>query len=145
MGFHVDANMQVKKTAEREGVEVLNYTVIYKLLDDIKKILTGLLEPEILEVILGRAEVKRIFMTKKKEMIIGCKVLNGKIEKVKVRVFRKEVQVGEGQITTLRKVDQIVNEVSEGNDCGILYSGFMPLEEGDILEAYKMEKRVRTL
>lgn len=145
MGFHTGANFHVKKTAEREGVEVLTYTIIYKLLDDIKKILTGLLEPEIIETILGRAEVKKIFMTERKQMIVGCKVINGHIEKTKVRVFRNEQQVGEGQIQSLRKVDQTVHEVSEGNECGIMYTGFLPLQEGDVLEAYKMEKRVRTL
>jgi len=145
MGFHTDANQHVKKTAEREGVEILLYTVIYKLLDDIKKILTGLLEPEVIEVILGRAQVMRIFMTEKKQMIVGCKVLNGLMRRVKVRVFRNEQLVGEGQIVQLRKVDMNVNEVSEGNDCGILYQGFMPLKAGDILEAYMMDQRVRTL
>ncbi len=145
MGFHVNANFNVKRTAEREGVELLQYTVIYQMLDDIKKILTGLLEPEIVETILGQAEVKRIFMTEKKEMIVGCKVVHGHIEKVKVRIFRNEEKVGDGQINSLRKVDQSVSDVQEGNDCGILYSGFLPLKEGDVLEAYKMEKRVRTL
>lgn len=145
MGFHVAANFNVKRTAEREGIEILNYTVIYQLLDDIKKILTGLLEPEVIEVILGQAEVKRIFMTERKEMIVGCKVIHGHMEKVKVRVFRNNEKVGDGLINSLRKVDQSVNDVQEGNDCGILYSGFLPLKEGDVLEAYKMEKRVRTL
>jgi translation initiation factor IF-2 len=145
MGFHVSANFNVKRTAEREGIEILNYTVIYQMLDDIRKILTGLLEPEIIEVILGQAEVKRIFMTEKKEMIVGCKVVHGHIEKVKVRIFRNNEKVGDGMINSLRKVDQSVNDVQEGNDCGILYSGFLPLLEGDTIEAYKMEKRVRTL
>ena len=145
MAFHAGVNAQVRKTAERENVEVLHYTVIYKLMDDIKKILTGLLEPEIVETIVGKAEIKKIFMTKRKEMIIGCKVISGKIEKVKVRVFRNENEVGEGKIDTLKIVDEKVNEVPEGKDCGILYTGFLPLQEGDILEAYKLEKRVRTL
>jgi translation initiation factor IF-2 len=145
MGFHTDANLHVKKTAEREGVEVLIYTVIYKLLDDIKKILTGLLEPEVVEVIMGQAEVKQIFMTEKKQMIVGCKVIKGHIEKAKLRIFRNEQQVGDGQINSLRKGKDQAHDISEGNECGIMYTGFMPLLEGDILEAYKMEKRVRTL
>ncbi len=145
MGFHVEANFNVKRSAEREGVEVLTYKVIYKLLDDIKKILTGLLEPEILEVILGQAEIKKIFMTEKREMIVGCKVIKGHVERVKVRVFRNNEKVGDGQILSLRKGEASSNEIQEGNDCGILYSGFLPLKEGDVLEAYKMEKRVRTL
>ena len=146
MGFHVDVPLQVKRAAEREHVEVLQYTIIYQLLDDIKKILTGLLEPEIVENILGRAEVKKVFMTEKKEMIVGCKVIKGHIEnKAKVRVFRKDEMVGEGTINTLKSFEKNVNEVNEGNDCGIRYEGFMPLLEEDILEAYKMEKRIRTL
>lgn len=145
MAFHAGVNAQVKKTAERENVEVLQYTVIYKLMDDIKKILSGLLEPEIVETIIGKAEVKKIFMTKKKEMIVGCKVIDGRIEKVNVRIFRNEEEVGEGKVETLKIVDDKVNEVPEGKECGILYTGFLPLQEGDILEAYKQEKRVRTL
>ena len=146
MGFHVDVPLQVKKVAEREHVEVLNYTIIYQLLDDIKKILTGLLEPEIIENILGRAEVRKVFFTEKKEMIVGCRVVKGHVEnKAKVRVFRGDQMVGEGVINTLKSFEKNVNEVGEGNDCGIRYEGFMPLLENDALEAYKMEKRIRTL
>lgn len=145
MGFHTGLHSNVNTIAERENVEIMQYTVIYKLLDDVTKILNGLLEPEMVETVVGSALVKQIFMTKKKEMIIGCKVLKGKIEKVKVRVYRKEELIGEGRINTLRKVDQQVNEVGEGGECGILYSGFMPLQEDDVLEAYKIEKRIRTL
>ncbi len=145
MGFHTGLGKNVKEIAERENVEVLQYTIIYKLLDDIKKILNGLLEPEILEVVLGQALVKQIFMTKKKEMIVGCKVISGKILKERVRVFRNEELVGEGRINTLRKGDSTIHEVPEGQECGILYSGFMPLLEGDVLEAYRNEKRIRTL
>lgn len=145
MAFHTNANVNVRRLAERENVEILQYEVIYKLLDDVKKILTGLLEPEEIETIVGKAEVKQIFLTKKKEMIVGCKVTEGQLEKVKVRVFRDGEKVGEGMINSLRKVDESVKTVKEGNECGIQYSGFLPLQEGDILEAFKMEKRVRTL
>lgn len=145
MGFHTDLGKNVKEVAERENVEVLQYTVIYKLLDDIKKILTGLLEPEIIEVVVGKALVKQIFMTKKKEMIVGCKVISGKMQKERVRIFRNETQVGEGRIESLRKGEQTTHEIPEGQECGILYSGFLPLMEGDVLEAYKNEKRIRTL
>ncbi|MFA5829716.1 MAG: translation initiation factor IF-2 [Candidatus Gracilibacteria bacterium] len=146
MGFHVEANLNVKRLADRERVEVLNYTIIYKLLDDVKKILTGLLEPEMIENILGRAQVKMVFMTGKKDMVVGCKVLKGYIEnKVKLRVFRKDLLVGEGQIISLRHGEKPVHEIADGNECGMRYEGFMPLMEGDELEAYKIEKRIRTL
>ncbi|MCA9374607.1 translation initiation factor IF-2, partial [Candidatus Peregrinibacteria bacterium] len=145
MGFHVDANVQVKRVAERENVEILHYDIIYKLLEDIRNILNGMLEPEDVEVILGKAKVKQVFMTKKKEMIVGCKVESGHVEKVKVRVFRKEELIGEGRIGALKKVDESVHEVAENQECGILFVGDLKLEEGDILEAYKTEQRVRTL
>ncbi|MCC7197230.1 translation initiation factor IF-2, partial [Candidatus Peregrinibacteria bacterium] len=98
-----------------------------------------------IETILGKAEVRKVFMTEKKQMIVGCKIISGHVERVKVRVFRKDEKVGDGNITTLKHFDKNVNEVTEGNECGIMYTGFMPLVEGDVLEAYKMEKRVRTL
>jgi translation initiation factor IF-2 len=146
MGFHVAVPAQVKKAAEREKTDVVLYTIIYDLLENIEKILTGMLEPEIVEVILGRAEVKQIFFTKKKEMIVGCKVKNGKmVNKAKFRIFRGEEKVGEGEILSLQKGQEHSKEVMEGNDCGIKFKGNVPLEEGDILEPYTQEERQRTL
>ncbi len=151
VAFHADFDSPyVEKTAEREGVEVKKYSVIYDLLEDIKKILSGLLEPEIIEVILGRMEVKQIFLTKRNEMIVGCKVLSGKIVKdAKLKVLRgktaedEENVVGHGQIKSLKKVDKDVAEISEGNDCGIKYVGDVDVEERDILVAYKEEEKMR--
>ncbi|MBD3328716.1 translation initiation factor IF-2 [Candidatus Peregrinibacteria bacterium] len=146
MGFHTGITPNVKKIAERENIEVLHYNIIYKLLDDITKILTGMLEPEEIETVVGTAIVKQIFMTKKKEMIVGCKVEKGQLEKVKVRIYRNEELQGEGRINGLKRVDKEVKEVPENQECGVLYSGeVFPLQEGDIIEAYKMEKRIRTL
>jgi translation initiation factor IF-2 len=145
IGFNVKLHTNVKEVAEREHTEIMQYNIIYKLIDDVRKILTGLLEPENIEVVVGRAEVRQVFLTKKKEMIVGCKIVDGKMQKVKVRIIRKDEIVGEGRVDSLRKVDKNVPEVSEGNDCGILYSGYLPLFEGDILEGYKTEKRVKTL
>lgn len=153
MAFHSDFDSAyVEKTAGREGVEVRRYTVIYDLIEDVKKILTGLLEPEVVKVVLGRAVVKQIFLTKKKDMIVGCKVLSGKIEnKSKIGVIRgnnaedNENFVGEGFIESLRKVDKEVSEIGEGNDCGIKYSGPISLEVDDIIECFKEEEKRRTI
>lgn len=146
IGFHTQTPMQVERTAEREKVEILHYTIIYKLIDDLKKLLSGLLEPEIVEIPLGKAEVRKIFFSGKKEMIIGCKVTNGRAEnKAKAKVMRGDEKVGEIQITSLRKVDEKVEEIKEGNECGIKFSGYKEIEEGDILEFYKEEERIRTL
>lgn len=153
VGFHSDFDAPyVEKTAEREGVEVRKYTIIYNLLEELTKLLSGLLEPEIVEVIIGRAEVKMIFLTKKKEMVIGCRVLSGKLEnKAKLRVIRGVTKedtdnvVGMGTLESLRKVDEVVHEIGAGNECGIKFSGDVALEVGDILEAFRQEKKIRTV
>ncbi len=151
--FHTDFDSPyVDKTADREGVEVKKYTVIYALLEDIKKILSGLLDAEIVRKVLGRAQIKQIFLTKKKEMIIGGKVLSGKLQnKAKFDILRgkdeegEDKVAGEGRITSLRKVDKEVKEIGEGNDCGMKVNSDIPIEEGDIFEVYIEEEKHRTL
>ena len=146
VGFHVAPNTNANKIADKEKVEIQTYEVIYKLLDDMTKILTGMLKPELIEKILGRSEVKQIFFTKKKTMIIGCRVHSGIIEnKAKIRLIRKDAVIGEGIVTNLRSYEKNVKEVKEGNECGIQINVDLPIEEGDILEAYKEEEKMRTL
>ena len=142
----------VGKIATHENVEIKKYSIIYDLLEDIKKILSGLLEPEIFEVVLGRAQVLQVFFHKKNDMIIGCKVLSGKLQsKVKVRIIRNKANdsvdqiVGVGLIDSLRKNEEVVREIGEGNDCGIKYKGEILLQEGDILEAYREDQKTRTI
>ncbi|MBI4232167.1 translation initiation factor IF-2 [Candidatus Peregrinibacteria bacterium] len=153
VSFHSNFDSaSVGKIAERENVEVKHYSVIYDLLEDIKKYLSGLLEPEVIENIIGRAEIKQIFLTKKKEIIIGCRVLSGKIQvKSKVRVIRgrnaedEDNIVGNGEVASLRKIDETVNEIKEGNECGIKFVGDLGVQEGDVLEAYVLEKKQRSI
>ncbi len=153
MAFHTKLHSpNVEKIAEREGVEVKSYSVIYDLIEEVKKILSGLLEPEVVEVTLGRAKVKQIFLTKKKEMVLGCGILSGKITKnSKLRVIRgvtnedEDNVVGAGEILSLRKVDKEVDELKSGNDCGIRFKGDFKIEEGDILECYIEEEKIRTI
>lgn len=146
IGFHVIIPAQVKNTAEREKIDVVIYKIIYELLDNIEKLLTGMLEPEVVEVVLGRAEVKQVFFTKKDEQIIGCKVTEGKIvNKGKLRILRNSELVGTGDVLTLQKGKDIAKDVAFGNDCGIKYKGTVLLQENDILEAYASEERKRTL
>ena len=142
----------VSKTAEREMVEVRQYKIIYNLLEDVNKILSGLMEPEIVETLLGRAELKKVFLTKKKETIIGARVLSGKMEsKAKLRVVRgrnaadEENVVGEAFINSLRKAEETVDEIKEGNECGMKIISEFALQEGDILVAYKQEQRKRII
>ncbi|MBT6068467.1 translation initiation factor IF-2 [Candidatus Peregrinibacteria bacterium] len=144
--FHVEAPMQVERLAEKGNVQILKYQIIYNLLDEVKNLLGGLLEPEIVELDLGHLEVKGIFYTKRKEMIIGGKVTKGVMQnKVKVRVFRGEGQVADGYISSLQKGEKTIDEVKSGNECGIKFGGNFKIEIGDVLKAYKSETRMRTL
>lgn len=147
LGFHVKAPAQVNALSERENVEIAHYEVIYKLVDDVKKILTGLLEPEFVEKELGEMEAKMIFFSKKKEMIVGCYVKSGIVQNnIKIRVYRNNELVGETQIVSLQKNQDTLKEIKEGNECGIkIHGGSAKIEVGDILKPYKVEKKMRTL
>ncbi len=146
IGFHVDVPAQVEKTAEREGVDILKYKIIYKLIEDITKLLAGLIEPEIVEVEIGKAEVKQIFFSGKKQMIIGCKVTNGKVQKgAKARLIRDEETVEEVEIDQLKRVKENVDEIKADSECGIKLKGRHDVREGDIIEVFKLEKKIRTL
>lgn len=146
IGFHVDLPTQTEKTAEREKVEVLKYTIIYNLIEDMRKLLAGLIEPVIEEVEIGKAEVKKIFFTGKKDMIIGCKILNGLVKKkAKAKLIRDGEEVDRVVIDQLRKVNEAVEEIKEGNECGIKLVGKHEVLEGDLLVVFKEEKKIRTL
>ncbi|MDX9971020.1 MAG: translation initiation factor IF-2 [Candidatus Gracilibacteria bacterium] len=152
IGFDVDYNTpNVKKLAERDKIEVRLYRIIYKLIEDVTMLLSGLIAPEQVEVILGRAKVRQVFFKKKNEMILGLGVINGKlVNKAKLKVFKagkssEETPDGLGEIKSLRKVDKEVKEINEGNDCGIKFVGDPIVEEGDILEAYIIEEKKRNL
>ena len=148
VGFHADFDSpHVKNTAYNERVEVRNYKIIYELIDDVKKLLGGLLEPEVVVVELGKAEVLQIFWTKKKEMIVGCKVTSGKITKdAKLRIIRgSEKLADDAKLASLQRGENAVNEVVDGEECGIKYAGNIKLQAGDILEAYRFDKVHRGL
>jgi len=146
IGFQVDTPSQSEKIAEREHIQILKYDIIYKLIEDLTKILAGLLEPEILEVILGTAEVRKIFFKRKNEQVIGCKIVKGKmVNKVKARLKRGAILIGEITIGSLKRVDEAADEIKEGNECGMKLNTNLEIQEGDIIEAYKLEKKIRTL
>ncbi len=146
IGFHTDVPSQVDRLAERHHTEVSVYKVIYELIDDLKKILSGLLEPEDVIVELGKAKVLKIFFTGKGEMVVGCKITSGKAAiNSKARVFRAKEEIGEGDIVGLKLVNEDVKELDKGNECGFRFKGKLKVEEGDILEMYRKETRHKTL
>ena len=149
IGFNALVSPRVKRISEKEGVEVQNYDIIYNLIDDVKKILTGLLEPEILEITVGELFAKKIFYTKKKMMIVGCEIKKGFAELgASVKIFRGEEQekpVGIGKIAVLQHFERKLDRLEEGNECGIQFEGKVEILEGDRLELWKSEKRMKTL
>jgi translation initiation factor IF-2 len=135
--------LDVLRTAEREGVKVREYLVLYELLDEVEKLLRGLVEPEEQETVLGHLEVRGVFLTKKSEQIIGGKVTDGIIKRVPFRLQRDNVQIGTGRILSLKHVDKDIKEAKEGSECGMRVESSVPVMEGDVLEAYLREFKKR--
>jgi len=146
IGFHTGVSPQVNRLAERHHTEVSVYKVIYELIDDLRKILSGLLEPETVVVELGKAKILQIFFTGKNEMVAGCKITAGKVEvNADINVFRDKEQIGIGKAVGLKLVNEDVKEIEKGSECGIRYKGKIKLQEGDIFEFSKEETRHKTL
>jgi len=140
IGFNVKADGAAQRQAQKEGVDIRYYDVIYRLIDDIQAALTGMLEPTFHEVIEGHAEVIQTFKAGK-NIIAGCRITDGKITRSsQARILRKDVKVFDGKIASLRRGKDDVREVASGYECGILLEDFTEFEIGDIIEAYSQEK-----
>jgi len=141
IGFHTRIDLTAKELSRAESVEIKLYDIIYEVIEDVRKGMEGLLEPTVRETILGRAEVRQLFRASKGETVAGSYVVSGKIvENAGARVIRGEKIVHEGSIASLRRFKDTVREVKEGMECGIRLLNLDDLKEGDIIEAYKMEK-----
>ncbi len=141
LAFNVGFEVGAERTAERLGVEVREYRIIYRLLEDVEAALQGLLEPEYAEVVVGRAEIREIFPGRRGVRIAGCRVLDGRIVRQgNIRVTRDNEVVTETQIGSLRHFRDEVNQATAGTDCGIVLDGFNEFEEGDLIVAYRMER-----
>ncbi len=141
IGFNVQADSPAKRLAETEGVSIRSYDIIYRLTEDIEKALKGMLAPEEVETVIGHAEVRAVFSISKLGKIAGCRVTDGEIRRnARLRVLRKGATLHEGNVTTLKHLQDDVREVKTGFDCGISSKGFDNYEVGDILEAFMVEK-----
>ncbi len=139
IGFNVRPDVNAKKVAEREGVDIRLYRIIYEALDEIKAATLGLLAPEFKESTLGRAEVRQVFRVPKVGTVAGCYVLEGKIARTaQARVLRDNVVIYEGRLESLRRFKDDVREVAAGYECGIGLEKFQDVKEGDIIEAFEM-------
>jgi translation initiation factor IF-2 len=140
VGFNVRPEPQTRKLAEQEHVDVRLYRVIYEVLDDVKKLTTGLLAPKTREVVLGRVEVRRVYSISRVGTIAGCYVTAGRVTRgSRIRVIRDGVVVHEGVIGSLRRFKEDVREVAEGFECGIGLERFSDIKEGDVLEVFAVE------
>jgi len=143
LGFNVRPEANASKLAEREHVDIKLYRVIYEAIDDVKAALLGLLEPEYEEVVLGRAEIRQVFKVSRVGNIAGTYVTEGKISRnAEVRLLRDGVVIHEGKIDSLKRYKDDAKEVNSGFECGILLENFNDIKEGDILEAFLLQKVV---
>jgi translation initiation factor IF-2 len=146
MGFNVVPDERARSLADEYKVQVRRYDIIYKVTEDLKAALEGMLKPEQREVDLGRALVQRVYVISRIGAIAGCRVLSGTIERnARIRVIRDNRIIGDYRLDSLKREKDDAKEVREGLECGMKLAGFNDLKEGDVLEAYRVEEVARTL
>ncbi|HZJ13217.1 MAG TPA: translation initiation factor IF-2 [Methyloceanibacter sp.] len=146
LGFNVRANAQAREAAEREGVEIRYYAVIYDLVDEVKQAMSGMLAPTRRETFLGNAEILEVFAISKVGKVAGCRVTEGKVERgAQVRLIRDNVVVHEGKLSTLKRFKDEVREVTSGQECGMAFEGYQDMRAGDVIECFEVEHVQRTL
>ena len=141
ISFSIGSEPSAERLADRVGVEIRHYKIIYELIDDIEKALHGMLDPVYTEVIVGRAEVREIFEGRRGAQIAGCRVSEGRmIRNANVRVMREGQVIEDSTISSLRHFRDEVNEMNAGTECGVVLQGFNDYQEGDILEVHRQER-----
>jgi translation initiation factor IF-2 len=146
IGFNVRPLAEARRAAEREGVDIRTYTVIYKVTEELRAAMEGLLEPEEIEQTLGSAEVLQTFKASRVGTIAGCNVTDGKVTRTaSVRLVRDGTIIWSGRVGSLRRFKDDVAEVEAGMECGIVLEGFADVKEGDVLEFYEVKQVEKTL
>src|SRR5690606_17907217 len=147
IGFNVRANAQARELAQREGVDIRYYNVIYDVIDDAKIILTGLLSPSKREEYLGQAEIRQVFNITKVGKVAGCMVTTGSVKRgAKVRLLRDNVVIHDnGVLKTLKRFKDEVKEVNEGMECGMAFENYDDIKESDIIECFEIIEEARSL
>jgi translation initiation factor IF-2 len=146
IGFNVRPLAEARRAADREGIDIRTYTVIYKVTEDLRAAMEGMLEPEEIEESLGQAEVRQTFKASRVGMIAGCLVTDGKVTRTAgVRLVRDGTIVWSGRVGSLRRFKDDVSEVDEGMECGIVLDGYADVKEGDVLEFFETRRVEKTL
>ena len=146
IGFNVRAHKEAREAAERAGIEIRYYNIIYDLVDDVKKAMSGLLPPTMRETMLGNAQILEIFNVSKVGKIAGCRVTDGTVEKgANVRLIRDNVVVHEGKLSQLKRFKDDAKEVRVGQECGMAFENYQDMRAGDVIECYRVETIQRSL
>ena len=146
IGFNVRAHKEARELSERDGVEIRYYNIIYDLVDDVKKAMSGLLTPERRETMLGNATILEIFNVSKVGKVAGCRVTDGKVERgAGVRLIRDNVVVHEGKLSQLKRFKDDAREVTAGQECGMAFENYQDMRQGDVIECYRVETVQRSL
>ncbi|MFZ5682243.1 MAG: translation initiation factor IF-2 [Bradyrhizobiaceae bacterium] len=146
IGFSVRANKEAAALAKRDGIEIRYYNIIYDLVDDVKKAMSGLLAPTLRETMLGNAQILEVFNISKVGKIAGCRVTDGSVERgANVRLIRDNVVVHEGKLSTLKRFKDEVKEVQSGQECGMAFENYQDMRVGDVIECYRVETIQRSL
>jgi translation initiation factor IF-2 len=146
IAFNVRANKEARESAERAGIEIRYYNIIYDLVDDVKKAMSGLLPPTLRETMLGNAQILEIFNVSKVGKIAGCRVTDGTVERgANVRLIRDNVVIHEGKLSQLKRFKDDVREVGAGMECGMAFENYQDMRQGDVIECYRVETIQRSL
>ncbi len=146
IAFNVRANKEAREAAERAGIEIRYYNIIYDLVDDVKKAMSGLLAPTLRETMLGNAQILEIFKVSKVGNIAGCRVTDGTVERgANVRLIRDNVVIHEGKLSQLKRFKDDVREVGAGQECGMAFENYQDMRQGDVIECYRVETIQRSL
>jgi translation initiation factor IF-2 len=146
IGFNVRANPQARELAQRDGVEIRYYAIIYDLIDDVKAALSGMLSPSLRERFLGNAAIREVFNITRVGKVAGCMVTDGVVRRgAKVRLLRDNVVIHEGALKTLKRFKDEVREVREGYECGMAFENYENIQQGDVIECFEVEEVARVL
>jgi translation initiation factor IF-2 len=146
IGFNVRAHKEAAAAAKRNGIEIRYYNIIYDLVDDVKKAMSGLLAPTLRETMLGNALILEVFNISKVGKVAGCRVTDGTVERgANVRLIRDNVVVHEGKLSTLKRFKDEVKEVASGQECGMAFENYGDMRQGDVIECYRVETIQRSL
>jgi translation initiation factor IF-2 len=146
IGFNVRAHKEARGAAERDGIEIRYYNIIYNLVDDVKAAMSGLLSPEKRETMLGNAQILEIFAISKVGKIAGCRVTDGRVERgANVRLIRDNVVIHEGKLSQLKRFKDDAKEVVAGQECGMAFENYQDMRQGDVIECYRVETVQRSL